>query len=47
MSKRDKEVREMEEQILAKIYSEMTEEEREQYDMLNEIPKSDKKRRSK
>jgi len=47
MSKRDKEVREMEEQILAKIYSEMTEEEREQYEMLNEIPKLDKNKRSK
>jgi hypothetical protein len=47
MSKRDKEVREMEEQILAKIYSEMTVEEREQYDILNKKPKLDKKKRSK
>jgi hypothetical protein len=37
----------MEGQILAKIYSEMTVEEREQYEMLNEKPKSDKKKQSK
>lgn len=47
VSLRDREVREMEDQILARIRSEMTEEEREQDDMLRECEKTSNKRHSK
>lgn len=47
VSLRDREVREMEDQILARIRSEMTEEEREQDDMLRECKKNSNKRHSK
>ena len=46
VSKRDREVREMEEQILARIRSEMTDEEREQDDMLRKCEKTSNKRHS-
>ena len=47
VSKRDREVREMEDQILARIRSEMTEAEREQEDLLRECEKTGNKRHSK
>lgn len=47
VSLRDREVREMEDQILARIRSEMTEEEREQDDMLRKCEKTGNKRHSK
>lgn len=47
LSKRDKEVREMEAQILERIRSEMTEEEREQDDLLRECEKKGNKKQSK
>jgi hypothetical protein len=47
ISKRDKEVREMEEQILERIRSEMTPEEREQQELMAEMDKSGNKRHSK